>query len=56
MSFELNSLKEAKKVADSTKIFKLVVNIGDSKIYNYTSSKHETSTVSKKELIDAGSS
>ncbi len=54
LSFELNSLKEAKKVADSTKIFKLVVNIGDSKsiITHPASTTHQQ--LSKKELIDAG--
>jgi O-acetylhomoserine (thiol)-lyase len=54
LSFELSSLEEAKKVADSTKIFKLVVNIGDSKsiITHPASTTHQQ--LSKQELIDAG--
>jgi len=54
LSFELNSLEEAKRVADSTKIFKLVVNIGDSKsiITHPASTTHQQ--LSKQELIDAG--
>jgi len=54
LSFELNSLEEAKRVAESTKIFKLVVNIGDSKsiITHPASTTHQQ--LSKQELIDAG--
>jgi len=54
LSFELNSFKEAKIVADNTKIFKLVVNIGDSKsiITHPASTTHQQ--LSKEELIDAG--
>jgi O-acetylhomoserine (thiol)-lyase len=54
LSFELNSLEEARKVADSTKIFKLVANIGDSKsiITHPASTTHQQ--LSSKELIDAG--
>jgi len=54
LSFELNSLEEAKRVADNTKIFKLVVNIGDSKsiITHPATTTHQQ--LSKQELIDAG--
>ncbi len=54
LSFEVNSLREAKKIADSTKIFKLVVNIGDSKsiITHPASTTHQQ--LSSQELIDAG--
>ncbi len=54
LSFEVSSLEEAKKIADSTKIFKLVVNIGDSKsiITHPASTTHQQ--LSAQELIDAG--
>jgi len=54
LSFELNSLEEAQKVANSTKIFKLVTNIGDSKsiITHPASTTHQQ--LSTQELIDAG--
>ncbi len=54
LSFEVGSLEEAKKIADSTKIFKLVVNIGDSKsiITHPASTTHQQ--LSAQELIDAG--
>ena len=54
LSFELNSLAEAQKVANSTKIFKLVTNIGDSKsiITHPASTTHQQ--LSAQELIDAG--
>jgi len=54
LSFEVNSLKEAQKIADSTKIFSLVVNIGDSKsiITHPASTTHQQ--LSSQELIEAG--
>ena len=54
LSFEVETLKEAKKIANSTKIFKLVVNIGDSKsiITHPASTTHQQ--LSARELIDAG--
>ncbi len=54
LSFEVNSLEEAKKIADSTKIFSLVTNIGDSKsiITHPASTTHQQ--LSSQELIDAG--
>ena len=54
LSFEVNSLEEARKIADSTEIFKLVVNIGDSKsiITHPASTTHQQ--LSAQELIDAG--
>jgi O-acetylhomoserine (thiol)-lyase len=54
LSFEVDSLEEAKKIADSTKIFKVVVNIGDSKsiITHPASTTHQQ--LSAQELIDAG--
>jgi len=54
LSFELESLEEAQKVANSTKIFKLVTNIGDSKsiITHPASTTHQQ--LSSQELIDAG--
>ncbi len=54
LSFEVDSLEEAKKIADNTKIFKLVVNIGDSKsiITHPASTTHQQ--LSSQELIDAG--
>jgi len=54
LSFEVSSLEEAKKIADSTNIFKLVVNIGDSKsiITHPASTTHQQ--LSAKELIEAG--
>jgi len=54
LSFEVDSLEEAKKIADNTKIFKVVVNIGDSKsiITHPASTTHQQ--LSAQELIDAG--
>ncbi|NPA61740.1 MAG: aminotransferase class I/II-fold pyridoxal phosphate-dependent enzyme [Epsilonproteobacteria bacterium] len=54
LSFELESLEEAQRVADSTKIFSLVVNIGDSKsiITHPASTTHQQ--LSPKELEEAG--
>ncbi|RUM67038.1 MAG: bifunctional O-acetylhomoserine aminocarboxypropyltransferase/cysteine synthase [Sulfurospirillum sp.] len=54
LSFEVESFDEAKKVADSVKIFSLVVNIGDSKsiITHPASTTHQQ--LSAKELEDAG--
>ncbi|MCK4441458.1 MAG: O-acetylhomoserine aminocarboxypropyltransferase/cysteine synthase [Sulfurovaceae bacterium] len=53
LSFEVNTLEEAKKIADSTEIFKVVVNIGDSKsiITHPASTTHQQ--LSAQELIDA---
>jgi len=54
LSFELASRDEAQKVADALKLFKLVVNIGDSK----SIATHPASTthqqLSSKELLGAG--
>jgi len=54
LSFEVNNINIAKKIADNTKIFKLVTNIGDSKsiITHPASTTHQQ--LSKEELIDAG--
>jgi O-acetylhomoserine (thiol)-lyase len=54
LSFEVETLQEAKKIADSTKIFKVVVNIGDSKsiITHPASTTHQQ--LSAQELKDAG--
>ena len=54
LSFEMNSYEEALRVADSTNIFSVVVNIGDSKslIVHPASTTHQQ--LSKQELIDAG--
>ncbi|HHH19473.1 MAG TPA: O-acetylhomoserine aminocarboxypropyltransferase/cysteine synthase [Campylobacterales bacterium] len=54
LSFEVESLEEAKNIANSTEIFKLVVNIGDSKsiITHPASTTHQQ--LSAQELIDAG--
>jgi len=54
LSFEVNSFEEAFKIANSTKIFSVVVNIGDSKslIVHPASTTHQQ--LSKKELIEAG--
>lgn len=54
LSFEVEDLKSAKRVADSTEIFSLVVNIGDSKsiITHPASTTHQQ--LSKQELIEAG--
>lgn len=54
LGFELESKEEAQRVADALKLFKLVVNIGDSK----SIATHPASTthqqLSEKELIGAG--
>ena len=54
LSFELESKEDAQKVAENTKIFSLVVNIGDSKsiITHPASTTHQQ--LSKEELISAG--
>jgi len=54
LSFEVENLETAKKIANQTKIFKLVVNIGDSKsiITHPASTTHQQ--LSAQELIDAG--
>ncbi len=54
LSFEVESLEEARKIADNTEIFKLVVNIGDSKsiITHPASTTHQQ--LSAQELIEAG--
>jgi O-acetylhomoserine (thiol)-lyase len=54
LSFEVDSLEEAQKIADSTEIFSLVVNIGDSKsiITHPASTTHQQ--LSAKELMEAG--
>ncbi|NPA28010.1 MAG: O-acetylhomoserine aminocarboxypropyltransferase/cysteine synthase [Epsilonproteobacteria bacterium] len=54
LSFEVESREFAQKVAESTKIFSLVVNIGDSKsiITHPASTTHQQ--LSPQELIDAG--
>ena len=54
LSFEVDSLDSAKAIANSTDIFKLVVNIGDSKsiITHPASTTHQQ--LSAQELIDAG--
>jgi len=54
LSFEVKDIETAKKIANSTEIFKLVVNIGDSKsiITHPASTTHQQ--LSAQELIDAG--
>lgn len=54
LSFEVEDLATAKRIADSMEIFSLVVNIGDSKsiITHPASTTHQQ--LSKQELIDAG--
>ncbi len=54
LSFEVGSREEAQRIADSTKIFKLVVNIGDSKsiITHPASTTHQQ--LSAEELEAAG--
>ena len=54
LSFEVGTKEEAQKIADSTKIFKIVVNIGDSKsiITHPASTTHQQ--LSKEELESAG--
>ncbi len=54
LSFEVNSFEEAKKVIDSTKLFSIVVNIGDSKslIVHPASTTH--SQMNEEELKNAG--
>ena len=54
LSFEVETLEEAKAIADGTEIFKVVVNIGDSKsiITHPASTTHQQ--LSSQELIDAG--
>jgi len=54
LSFEVEDLETAKRIANATEIFKLVVNIGDSKsiITHPASTTHQQ--LSAQELIDAG--
>jgi len=54
LSFEVGSKEEAQAIADSTKLFKVVVNIGDSKsiITHPASTTHQQ--LSSTELIEAG--
>ncbi|MCK5853682.1 MAG: O-acetylhomoserine aminocarboxypropyltransferase/cysteine synthase [Sulfurovaceae bacterium] len=54
LSFEVETLDEARAIADGTEIFKVVVNIGDSKsiITHPASTTHQQ--LSEQELIDAG--
>ncbi len=54
LSFEVETKEEAQAIADSTEIFKVVVNIGDSKsiITHPASTTHQQ--LSKQELIDSG--
>ncbi len=54
LSFEVNSKEEAQAIADATDIFKVVVNIGDSKsiITHPASTTHQQ--LSAQELIDSG--
>jgi O-acetylhomoserine (thiol)-lyase len=54
LSFEVESKEMAQKIADSTDIFAVVVNIGDSKsiITHPASTTHQQ--LSAQELIDAG--
>ena len=54
LSFEVKDIETAKKIANGTEIFKLVVNIGDSKsiITHPASTTHQQ--LSAQELIDAG--
>ncbi len=54
LSFEVSDKKTAQKIADSTEIFAVVVNIGDSKsiITHPASTTHQQ--LSEKELLEAG--
>ena len=54
LSFEVEDMETAKRIANATEIFKLVVNIGDSKsiITHPASTTHQQ--LSAQELIDAG--
>jgi len=54
LSFEVNTKEEAQAIADATEIFKVVVNIGDSKsiITHPASTTHQQ--LSAQELIEAG--
>lgn len=54
ISFEVSSFEEAKKVIDSTKLFSIVVNIGDSKslIVHPASTTH--SQMNEEDLLKAG--
>ena len=54
LSFEVDSLDDAKDIANNTEIFSLVTNIGDSKsiITHPASTTHQQ--LSPQELIDAG--
>jgi O-acetylhomoserine (thiol)-lyase len=54
LSFELDSYEEAKKVVDATKLYSIVVNIGDSKsiITHPASTTHQQ--LSEEELISCG--
>ena len=54
LSFEVNSFEEAQNIIDSTKLFSIVVNIGDSKslIVHPASTTH--SQMNEEELKDAG--
>jgi O-acetylhomoserine (thiol)-lyase len=54
LSFEVDTKEEAQAIADATDIFKVVVNIGDSKsiITHPASTTHQQ--LSAQELIDAG--
>jgi O-acetylhomoserine (thiol)-lyase len=54
LSFEVDNMDIAKKIADSTKIFKIVTNIGDSKsiITHPASTTHQQ--LNSQELIEAG--
>ncbi len=54
LSFEINSFEEARNIIDSTKLFSVVVNIGDSKslIVHPASTTH--SQMNEEELKDAG--
>ncbi len=54
LSFEVETLEEARAIADGTEIFKVVVNIGDSKsiITHPASTTHQQ--LSNQELIEAG--
>ena len=54
LSFEVDTLEEARAIADGTDIFKVVVNIGDSKsiITHPASTTHQQ--LSNQELMDAG--
>ena len=54
LSFEVESFEEAKKIVDATKLFSLVVNIGDSKsiITHPASTTHQQ--LSAEELVACG--